>query len=62
MSIKIIEVHKGKKYIIKIRPVAYPFFFDRMSCIIEIRDMKGNILEVWHLHIRHYDGKNCSPR
>ncbi len=57
MAIKVIEIHKDRKYIIRIRPVAYPYLFDRMSCIIEIRDLQGEILEVWHLHVRHKDGK-----
>ncbi len=51
------ERSRGKIYIIKVRPIAYPFLFDRLSIIVEIRDENRKIIEVWHYHVRHSDGK-----
>ncbi len=54
----ILHEHLGDRiYIVKIRPIAYPFLFDRLSIIVEIRNRNREIIEVWHYHIRHRDGK-----
>ena len=56
MPIITIEVDPEKRvyYVIKIRPVAQPYLFDRLSIIIEIRDIETKrSREVWHLQITH---------
>jgi len=42
MPITTIEVNVKKKeyYVIKVRPVAQPYLFDRLSIIIEIRELE----------------------
>ncbi len=53
MSIRTSFIYKNKRYIVSIRPVALPWRFDRMSVIVEIRELNGEIIEVWHYHIAH---------
>lgn len=57
MGVVFEERREDKIYIIKVRPVAYPFLFDRLSIVVEIRDKNREIIEVWHYHVRHSDGK-----
>jgi len=52
MPIITIEVDPKKRvyYVIKVRPVAQPYLFDRLSIIIEVRDLEiKRSKEVWHL-------------
>jgi hypothetical protein len=56
MPIIIIEVDLRKKeyYVIKVRPVARPYLFDRLSIIIEIRELETKTCkQVWHLQMTH---------
>jgi hypothetical protein len=51
-----IEVNQKKReyYLIEVRPVAQPYLFDRLSIIIEIRDLETKTCkQVWHLQITH---------
>ena len=40
---------RDSKYIHKIRVATYNFMEDGISMIYEKRDLKGRIIEVWHL-------------
>ncbi len=52
---------EGDKLIVvsvRFQPIPLWVGVERMSVIVEIRDAKsGKVREVWHLHIRHRDGK-----
>lgn len=56
MSIRTSFVYNDKRHVISIRPTALPWLFDRMSVIVEVRELMGEIIEVWHYHIAH-DGR-----
>jgi hypothetical protein len=56
MSIRTSFIHEDKRYTVSIRTVALPWLFDRMSVIVEVRDLSGGIIQVWHYHITH-EGK-----
>ena len=56
MPIITIEVNLKKKeyYVIKVRPVAQLYLFDRLSIIIEIRELETKTCkQVWHLQMNH---------
>jgi len=58
IQVIVIDRTKSIKTIINIRPIAKTWQFDRMSIILEKRDIQTNeCLEVWHLQIEHETGK-----
>jgi len=58
IQITVINRAKGVKKTVTIRPIAKTWQFDRMSIILEIRELATNrCLEVWHFQIEHETGK-----
>jgi len=58
IQITVTDKVKNTKIIVSVRPIAKTWQFDRMSVIMEKRELQTNkCLEVWHLHIEHKTGK-----
>jgi hypothetical protein len=58
LKIKIEDAKNNLLYVVRIRPVAMLWRFDRFSMIVEKRDLETHkVVGVWHLHITHKDGK-----